>query len=154
MSRPRYKWWGYVKNMIRAYPGLRKEYDDLHRQSITANMSGMPGGGEASRGTENIALKELPKAKQMEYDAVRKAIAVTEKMKNGAERLKIINLVFWKNSHTLQGAAMAIPVSYETAVEYHRDFIMIAAYFRELVDGENLAGIQKLALKSQKDVLK
>lgn len=154
MSRSRYKWWGYVKNMIRAYPGLRKEYDDLHRQSITANMSGMPGGGAASRGTENIALKELPKAKQMEYDAVRKAIAVTEKMKNGAERLKIINLVFWKNSHTLQGAAMAIPVSYETAVEYHRDFIMIAAYFRELVDGENLAGIQKLALKSQKDVLK
>ena len=153
MSRPRYKWWGYVKNMIRAYPGLRKEYDDLHRQSITANMSGMPGGGAASRGTENIALKELPKAKQMEYDAVRKAIAVTEKMKNGSERLKIINLVFWKNSHTLQGAAMAIPVSYETAVEYHRDFIMIAAYFRELVDGENLAGIQKLALKSQKDVL-
>lgn len=154
MSRPRYKWWGYVKNMIRAYPGLRKEYDDLHRQSITANMSGIPGGGEASRGTENIALKELPKTKQMEYDAVRKSIAVTEKMKNGAERLKIINLVFWKNSHTLQGAAMAIPVSYETAVEYHRDFIMIAAYFRELVDGENLAGIQKLALKSQKDVLK
>mgnify|MGYP007053692217 CR=1 FL=1 len=143
-----------MKNMIRAYPGLRKEYDDLHQQSITANMSGMPGGGAVSRGTENIALKELPKMQQMEYDAVRKAIAVTEKMRNGAERLKIINLVFWKNSHTLQGAAMAVPISYETAVEYHRDFIMIAAYFRELVDGENLSGIQKLALKSQKDVIK
>ena len=154
MSRPRYKWWGYVKNMIRAYPGLKKEYDNLHEQSVTPNLSGMPGGSAVSRGTENIALKELPKAKQMEYDAVRKAIAVTEKMKNGSDRLKIINLVFWKNSHTLQGAAMAIPVSYETAVEYHRDFIMVAAYFRELVDGENLAGIQKLALKSQNDVLK
>ena len=153
MSRPRYKWWGYVKNMIRAYPGLRKEYEDLHQQAVTANMSGMPCGGTASRGTENIALKELPKAQQMEYDAVRKAIAVTKQMRTGTDRLKIIDLVFWKNSHTLQGAAMAIPVSYETAVEYHRDFIMIAAYFREMVDGNNLVGIQKLALKSQKDVV-
>lgn len=153
MSKPRYRWWGYIKNIIRAYPGLKKEYEALHEQSVTANMSGMPGGGEVSRGTESIALRELPRAKQAEYDAVRKAIAITELMRTGTDRLKLMDMVFWKNSHTLQGAAMAINVSYETAVEYHRDFIMISAYFRDLVDGDELAGIQKLALKSQKDVL-
>lgn len=153
MSKPRYKWWGYIKNVIRAYPSLKKEYESLHEQSVTANMSGMPGGGDVSRGTESIALRELPRAKQSEYDAVRKAIAITELMRTGTDRLKLMDMVFWKNSHTLQGAAMAINVSYETAVEYHRDFIMISAYFRDLIDGEELVGIQKLALKSQKDVV-
>lgn len=153
MSKPRYKWWGYIKNVIRAYPGLKREYEELHEQSVTANASGVPGGGGVSRGTENIALRELSRPRQMEYDAVRKAIAVTERMRTGSDRLKLMNLVFWKNSHTLQGAAFAVNISYETAVEYHRDFIMLTAYFRELVDGDALVGIQKLALKSQNRVL-
>lgn len=154
MSKPRYQWWGYVKNIIRSYPRLKEEYDGLHEQSVTANMSGMPGSGEVSRGTENIAIRELPKAKQAEYDAVRKAIAITERMRTGADRIELINLVYWKQSHTLHGAAMAVNISYETAVEYHRDFIKISAYFRELIDASELTGIQKLALKSQNNVLK
>ena len=42
MSKPRYRWWGYIRNVIRAYPELKKEYDALHQQSVTANLSGMP----------------------------------------------------------------------------------------------------------------
>lgn len=154
MSRPRYKWWGYVKNMIRAYPGLKKEYDDLHEQSVTPNLSGMPGGGEVSRGTENIALRELSGPNQAEYDAVRKTIAITEHMRTGADRLKLMDLVFWKNSHTLQGAAMVVHVSYDTAINYHGDFIMMAAYFRDLITYDELKEHLKFALKSQNDVLK
>lgn len=153
MSKPRFKWWGYAKNIIRAYPALKSEYEDLHEQSVTANMSGMPGGGSVSRGTECIALRQLSGPKQAEYDAVRKAVLVVEQMKTGKDRLKMIELVFWKKSHTLQGAAVAVNISYETAVEYHRDFIMLTAYFRGLVDGDALVGIQKLALKSQNRVV-
>ena len=153
MSKPRYKWWGYIKNIIRAYPGLKKEYEQLHEQSVTANMSGMPGGGEVSRGTENIAIRELPRPKQMEYDAVRKAVAVTEHMRTGADRLKLLNLVFWKQSHTLQGAAMAVNISYDTAIDYHGDFIMVVAYFREMVTYDELKEHQKFALKSQNNVI-
>ena len=87
MSKPRYKWWGYIKNVIRAYPGLKKEYDALHEQSVTANTSGMPGGGEVSRGTENIAIRELPYTKQREYEAVRRAVEQTNMLKNGDQRL-------------------------------------------------------------------
>ena len=65
MSKPRYGWWGYVKNMIRAYPGLKREYDDLHTQHITANMSGTGGGGGGvNRSLENIAMRELPRPKE------------------------------------------------------------------------------------------
>lgn len=154
MSKPRYKWWGYVKYIIRDYPYLRDRYNQLHEQSVTASASGMPGGGGVSRGVENIALKELPKPNQLEYDAVRRAIAVTERLRTGNERMRLIDLVFWKQSHTLSGAAMMTNISYDTAVGYHRDFIMLTAYFREMVPYEELSDFQKFTLKSQKDVLK
>lgn len=154
MSKPRYKWWGYVKAMIRAYPALMREYNDLHEQSVTANMSGVPGSGDVIRGTENVALRELPKPQQAEYDAVRQSILVTQQMRTGAERLKLIEMVFWKNSHTLQGAAMVNHISYDTAIDYHGDFIMITAYFRDLITYDELKPSQKFALKSQKHMVK
>ena len=154
MSRPRYRWWQYAKNVIRAYPELKREYDALHEQAITANVSGMPGSGCTGRGVESVALRELPKPKQREYDAVRKTISIIERMKTGKDRLRLIDMVFWKKSHTLTGAAMALNLSYETAVEYHRDFIMLTAFYRELITPEELSGIQKLALKSQNNAVK
>lgn len=153
MSKPRYKWWGYIKSVIRAYPDLKKEYEAIHEQSITANVSGMPGAGEVSRGTEDIALRELPRPKQREYDAVRNAASATASMKTGKDRLNIIDLVFWKKSHTLAGAAMQANISYDTAIGYHGDFIMLVAYFKELVTYDELTLPQKIALKSQKHVV-
>lgn len=147
MSKPRYKWWGYIKNVIRAYPELKKQYDELHQQNVTASLTGMPGGGNVSRGTENIAIRELPKPKQAEMEAVRMAIQATERMKTGKDRMRIVQLVFWKQSHTLQGAAMAIPVSYDTAINYHGDFIMTVAYFRGMISYDDLRESQKLCLK-------
>ena len=155
MSKPRYGWWGYIKYVIRDYPYLRERYNLLHEQSITANTSGMPGsGGGVSRGVESIAIKELPKPNQLEYDAVRRAVAVTERMRTGNDRLHLIDLVFWKQSHTLGGAAVASNISYDTAVGYHRDFIMLVAFFREMVPYEELSDFQKFTLKSHKDVVK
>ena len=136
-----------MKNMIRDYPALEKELRDLHEQKITASITGMPGGGNVSRGTEDIAIRDLPRSKQLEYDAVRRAIEVTGMLKTGAERLRIVELVFFKQSHTLEGAAYAANVSYDTAIGYHGDFIMIAAYFRELITYEELRNEQKLCLK-------
>lgn len=153
MSKPRYRWWGYVKNVIRAYPGLKREYDDLHEQSITANISGTGGSGGISRGTESIAIRELPRPKQREYDAVRQTILLTEHLRTGLDRLKLIDMVFWKGTHTLAGAAMALNISYDTAIDYHGDFIMLVAFYKELITFDELKPAQKIALKSQKYVL-
>lgn len=153
MSKPRYRWWGYVKNVIRAYPALKREYDELHEQSVTANMSGTGGTEGISRRTESIAIRELPKPKQREYDSVRRTILVTEHLRTGKDRLKLIDLVFWKGSHTLSGAAMALNISYDTAVDYHGDFIMLVAFHKELVTIDEMKPSQKIALKSQKYVL-
>ena len=134
MSKPRYRWWGYVKSIIRQYPSLKQEYESLHEQSVTASMTGMPGSGGASRGTEDIAIRELPYTKQREYEAVKRAVAATERMTAGLDRLKVIDLVFWKRSHTLDGAALVIPCSYMTARRYHAEFIMLVASFYGLLD--------------------
>ena len=137
MSSPRYGWWSYAKYLTRAYPALKKEYDALHTQHITADPSRIPGcTGTASRTTENIALRQLPPAKQADYDAVTKAIEQTKRLKTGQERLKLIDMVFWKQSHTLDGAAYAIGYSYEQGARYHREFLRLVGFNRGLEDWE------------------
>jgi len=84
MSRPRYGWWGYVKSMIRRYPG-----------------------GEAT---------------PEEQAAVQATIAITERMRDGQARLKVIDLVLWQGIH-IPGAAIQIPCSERTAQRWHADFI-------------------------------
>lgn len=137
MSKPRYRWWGYIKNVIRAYPVLKKEYEALHEQSVTANVSGMPGGGGVSRGTESIAIRELPFAKQREYEAVRRAVEYTRNFKNGEERLKIIDLMYWKNSHTLAGAGQKVGYGYDRARQIHQEFVVAVATYYGLMDKED-----------------
>lgn len=127
MSKPRHDWWSYVKGMIRRYPELSEQYEDIRRQSITASYSGMPGGGGESRSTERVALKEMTETNQREYNAITAAVEETKKLDTGKERLTVINLVFWKGTHTLEGAALCVPCHYRTAQEYHREFIYCVA---------------------------
>lgn len=133
LSKPRYDWWPYVKGMIHRYPVLREEYMDLHSASMTASYSGMPRGG-SGRSLESVAIRELPSTKQREYEAVRRAIEATERYKNGRDRLYVIQLVLWKRSHTLDGAALMVPCSIATAKRYHGEFICMVASYYGLMD--------------------
>ena len=137
MSKPRYRWWGYIRNVIRAYPELKKEYESIHQQSVTANMSGMPAGGSASRGTENIAIRELPRVKQKEYDAVKSSIDQTLLLPNGLLRIRIIELVYWKRTHTVEGAAMKAGYSVDRGKQIHGDFVRLVAKNYGLIENDN-----------------
>lgn len=134
MSSPRYDWWGYVKGMIRRYPVLCQEHDELHEQSITVNYDAVGHSSSVSRAVENIAIKELPTTKEREYWAVTKAINTTRKMLNGRYRLKIIELVYWKQSHTLMGAARMVCFSERSARRFHTEFIRLVASYYGLLD--------------------
>ena len=136
MSKPRYDWWPYVKGMIRRYPKLKEKHGDLHSQSVVASLSGMPSGTGTSRSTENVALRELPTTEQREFEAVRKAIETTERYKDGQARIELINLVLWRRSHTIAGAALRTPCSERLAQQWHRDFIRLVAKYYGLMDGE------------------
>ena len=69
-----------------------------------------------------------------ERQAVQQAIDETAQMENGEERLQVIDLVFFRQTHTLEGAAMMIPCSYMTARRWHNDFIKKVARNYGLTD--------------------
>ena len=96
MSSPRYPWWPSAVRMVQNFPTWKAELEQLHSQSVSAGEGGIPSGGEVSRKTENIALRQLPPRKQEELDAVNKAIEITSMMPDGDRRVKLIRLMYWK----------------------------------------------------------
>ncbi len=135
MSKPRYHWWAYAKAMVRLYPELKLEYDALHAQRVTGDFARLPGGkGGVSRSTEVSALRQLPPARQREYDAVTKAIEQTKRMRTGAERLAVVDMVLWKGSYNVDGAALQLYISESTARRYHSDFIRLVGFCYGLED--------------------
>lgn len=129
MSRPRYPWWGYVREIVRRYPAMKAEADELQKVSITAAYGPQTGhGSEPGRTTERAALRQLPEPEQRELDAVAQAIAISSE-----ETVELIRLVFWARSHTLNGAAMTLHLSYMSARRRQGDFLKRVARFRGLL---------------------
>lgn len=131
MSKPRYRWWTFAKNMVRDFPAVEKEWKDIHAQSITANMSGMPRSGGAGRTVEIVALRQLKPEDQKLYDAVTGAKEHTILLPNGTDRMKLIRLMYWSGKiRTVQAVAKQIPVSEVTAKRWHGDFVrMVGVHY-------------------------
>lgn len=120
-------WLSYVRGMVYQYPELVERHREGLEQKTTPVYSPMPGAGQMSRKVENAVVREMTKGR--EYDAVNKAVRAFP-----PERLPLINLVFWKRSHTLSGAAQALFISYTTAKRWERAFIQSVANFYGLLD--------------------
>ena len=133
MSRPRYKWWSYVKWMIRLYPERVAELRRRQEAAVTPNYNAMPGGSEPSRTTEELGTASLGRAVDREVVAVRRAIEETERMSTGEIRMGIIDLVYWKKTHTVPGACLACTVAERTGRRYHADFVYLVAKNFELL---------------------
>ena len=94
MSKPRYPWWGYMREVLRRYP-------------------------------ENLTAGEV--------EAVRQTIEQTRQLPDGERRVAVIDMVFFKKTHTLRGAALRIPCDYETAKRWQRAFMRMVAEKRGLM---------------------
>ena len=128
MSKPRYDWWGYVKGMIRRYPELCQRDAALHATAMSPDLSGMPHGfGGRSDPVADAALRELPEVNRREMEAVRRAIHQTRAMRDGSERLAMVDMVFWRKTHTLAGAAVYLYRCQRTVRQWHTEFIKTVA---------------------------
>lgn len=126
MSSPRYRWWGFVRRMIRDYKGLKSAYEELHTPSMTAGTSGMPGGGGVSNPVEAVALRQLPSDDQKVYDAVSRAVEITGLLPDGDLKLALIRYVYWgPGQRRVEDAPLALPISRRTAIRWHGDFIRL-----------------------------
>lgn len=126
MSRYKFDWWPQAIWAVRNYPARQRKYAELHRQSVTQQLTGMPGSCGVSRNAENIALKQLPPRQQQEYDAVTAAIASTVKMVYGKERKELIALMYWQGRKmTISQVAYRVNAGDALAKQWHREFIWL-----------------------------
>lgn len=124
MSKPRYGWWSYAKYMARNYTNLFRELEEKQSISTTANYSAGPRGSGEARGTEAAAIRQLSPVKMREYEAVRKAVEASSSVPgNGHLRVKLVEMVYFKRTHTLEGACQALHISYITGKRYNQDFL-------------------------------
>lgn len=120
MSKPHYGWWSYVKDMIRKYPERREAVEKSDEKAFQMKE----GGGEL----------HYSRVLKKEYEAVEQAVKTTVAYQDGDDRLRVIRLVFWDQSHTIDGAALKVCCSERTAQEWHRKFIRLVAENYGLLD--------------------
>lgn len=125
MARRRDGWRHAARSAAYDYPKLQRDLRDLQAQSVTPNMNGMPGSGEPGRSTEDAALRQLPYAQQRRLDAVEQAVSISSNLTSGLSRVRLIELVYFQRKYTIEGAAMQIPCSVQTAWTWNNDFLLL-----------------------------
>lgn len=106
MSKPRERWWGYARGMIRDYPELEKMYIEGKCQS------------------EDDAR---------DYHAVRRAIEDTQMLADGQRHIDLITLAYWsRRNMLLKDVALRLNISEQTAKLWHRDFVRLVGRYRGL----------------------
>ena len=126
MSKPRYRWWGFARRMIRDYLDLKKEWNEIHSASVTVDYSGMPKGGGSGRTVESVALRQLPLDDQKVFDAVSRAVEITQLRQNGRERMSLIAMMYWSEKNlTAKASALHLHISQRTAERWHGDFVRL-----------------------------
>lgn len=140
-------WWNYTKSIIREYPILKK----MIETPLEPNISGNPGtpytiigpggqremavsfdgrrSGPPTSPVEQCVIHDLPRKLQRKFDAVENAISKTKKMHptDYRPRLQIIDLVYFKGTHTIAGAALRVGCHPNTAGAWQAEFIRMVA---------------------------
>lgn len=100
---------------------------------LTAKYNAMPRGGGTSDPTYQMAARQLPVQEQREYEAVNAAVWRTKQYPNGKQRMELIRLVYWKHSHTVDGAGEVVGYKERQAREIHGEFIKLVARYLGLL---------------------
>ena len=128
--RERYPWYGYMKNIIRRYPVAKAEYEAaLRQQRTTAAYGEKPrGSGKSASPVEKAVIHAMRGGNYADFLAVDRAVKATD-----PEHLQLIDLVFWRKSKTIEGAAAALYISTSTARRRIKAFIIRVARERGLI---------------------
>lgn len=130
MSKPKDDWFRNAVWTIRNYPARKEEYEELHKQALAFQMTGVPSGCDISRTVENIAIREMAPMKQIEYEAVTKAISVTKLLPNGDKRLELIDRMYWRGRKLeIKYVAPRVNIAEATGVRWHGAFVRLVGEF-------------------------
>jgi hypothetical protein len=130
MSKPKDDWFKNAVWTVRNYPARKEEYEELHTQSISSGMSGMPKSSDISRTIENIATREMAPMKQLEYDAVTRAITVTKLLPDGEKRVEMIDKMYWRGKKmNIDDVLYPVGIAEATGKRWHGAFIRLVGEF-------------------------
>lgn len=145
MSKPRYWWWGSIQNALRAYPRLKQQYEAPNVAVTARYAEGVGRNSAPGRTTETAALERLYDGDYKIYLAITEAVKETEQMTNGRDRLRLIELIYWKRYwKTIEGAAYEVGYSKSRAEDFHGEFIRLVAYHRHLIPREKIPRSKRL----------
>lgn len=116
--RDKFRWYGLVVKIIRNYPEMKLAKEAM--RSVSHSDDGIH--TQASRTTENIALRMLSEREEQDLDAVEKAIEDIGRSRDGGTILRIVDLVDWQGNKVEQ-AAIRLYMHRNTAARYRRMFI-------------------------------
>lgn len=133
-----------VEEIIRNYPNLLSLHRERQSTSVTASYEEHIASSGRKDPTAHAALHELSEGRQRSYEAVRKAIRETHRHTDGLARLKVIDLIYWKRTHSLSEAAKEAQCSVYTAEVYQRDFIQIVQRHMDIVDCDGCQHYRRL----------
>ena len=101
--------------------------------SLTPNYNPMPGSSEPSRTTENLAMRQLSDEEERWIEAIEKARDDMRQRSDGEEIMRLVSMVFFKQTHTMTGAAIETHVSLSTAQRRVGQFIVRVAEHKGLM---------------------
>lgn len=116
-------WRAAARSAAQDYPRLCRELEAL--QTGSREQDGMPSGRGAARPTEDAVLRQLPYAQQRRLEAVEHALNVSSQLTSGLSRVKLIEMIYFSRRYTIEGAAMQIPCSVQTAKIWNSDFLLL-----------------------------
>lgn len=129
-------WRSQARRALRDYPRLKKK-QSANGYQITPVYGGLPVQHEASRVTEDVALRsQLTEAEANAISAVEFAMQMQSAYYNSEARLKMLRLVYFKRTHTMQGAAMECGYSIETVWKWNTE-VLAAVYVGIKKDTKN-----------------
>lgn len=147
MGKPKEEYWDYVKKILRQYPILKRKLETPLEPRFTGSpgikckipkadgtmeehlVFGLGGGSGNGSPVERCVIHDLPPKEQRRFDAVDNAILRTKEdhPDDWKPRMTIIDLVYFKGTHTIAGASMKVGCHPNTGGAWQAEFIRIVA---------------------------
>ena len=120
-------WRNEARTALRLYPKLKRRQGENDMQ-ITPVYGGAAVQHSASRTTEDVALRStLSEREENIISAVEFMLSMQRRYYNADARLRMLKLVYWSSTHTMQGAAMEVGYSFDTLCKWNTE-VLSAVY--------------------------
>ena len=116
-------WRAEARRALRDYPRIKRRQGDNEMQ-ITPVYGGAAVQHSASRTTENVALRStLTEREENIISAVEFMVAMQSRYYNAEARMKMLSLVYFRRTHTMQGAAMEVGYNINTVKSWNTEML-------------------------------